>query len=549
MNSVYRKTVLSLAASIMTLGLVACGGNDDAAAPTPAPAPAPAPASVSVGDTVALTLSGKIISFNRAAPATLVGSVNVTGLAAGETLLGIDYRPADGKLYAMGSAGNIYTVAPETGVATKTASWKAAAGDDNPFTALSGINFGVDFNPAADRLRVVSDTGLDLRINVETGDTITDGTISLPFGNASISAVAYTNSFAGTTTTQLYDLDVGAGLLHLQDPPNNGTLMSGLPLGVVATAANGFDIDAKSNTGYAALTVNGTTSLYTVSLSTGAATVVAGGAVAGGEALRGLALKQAANPSVIGLTADNRLIAFNPATPNTITSTLPVTGLGAGEKLIGIDYRPSNGMLYALANGARLYTIDPATGAATFRSSLAADAADTTAPYVFLQGVTFSVDFNPVADRLRVISNTGQNLRINVDTGATTTDGEINRAAPASIIAGAYTNSFAGTTTTALYDFDDNLDVLSLQNPPNNGTLVDVGALGVAISGMAAFDIAGGSNGLALAALRTGATGPTALYSVSLTTGAATLYRGLAADAALIGGASGAALIDLAIRY
>ncbi len=542
----YRKTVLSLAASILTLGLAACGGDDGPVAATPAPAPAPAPAPVAVGDTVALTLSGKIISFNRAAPATLVGTVSVTGLAAGETLLGIDYRPADGKLYALSSTGGIYTVAPETGAATKTATLKAATGD--AFTALSGANFGVDFNPAADRLRVVSDTGQDLRINVATGDTISDGTISLPFGNASISAVAYTNSFGGTTTTQLYDIDVGSGLLHLQNPPNSGTLMTGLPLGVTATAVNGFDIDAKTNTGYAALTVGGTTSLYTINLTTGAATAVAGGAVAGGEALRGLALKQAANPTAIGLTAANQLLTFNPATPNTTTTTA-VTGLSAGDTLLGVDFRPANGMLYGVANGGRLYTIDPTTGVATFKTALSAAADDTTAPYTSIMGKITVVDFNPLADRLRVLTSTGQNLRINVDTGATTTDGDINRAAPASILAGAYTNSYAGTTSTALYNLDDNLDVLSLQNPPNNGTLADVGPLGVAISGMAAFDIAGGANGLALAALRTGAAGPTTLYTVSLTTGAATLYPGLTADTARIGGASGVPLIDLAIRY
>ncbi len=76
-----------------------------------------------------------------------------------------------------------------------------------------------------------------------------------------------------------------------------------------------------------------------------------------------------------------------------------------------------------------------------------------------------------------------------------------------------------------------------------------VGPLGVDIGGSAAFDIGGGSNGLALAALRTGTTGPFSLYSVSLTTGAATLYRALAAGAAQIGGAAGPALIDLAITF
>lgn len=540
----HRKTLLATVAVLALGGLAACGGGGGDAAPS-------APQPVAVGDTIALTASGRIVSFNRAAPATLVGAVSVTGLASGETLLGIDIRPADGLLYALGSAGNLYTIAPSTGVATLRVALRAAAGDDNPFTALVGDSFAVDFNPAADRLRVIGNLGQNLRINVTNGDTITDGLIAPAGGGAAtISAGAYTNSFAGTTTTQLFDLDVVAGTLHLQDPPNNGTLAAGLPLGVTATAANGFDIDARNNTGYAALTVGGTTSLYTINLATGAATAVAGGAIAGGEAIRGLALMQPAAPTAIGLTSDNRLLAFNPAAPNTITSTTTITGLQTGEVILGIDVRPSNGLLYALATGGRLYTVDPATGAATFRVALAADPADATAPYSGLASNALSVDFNPAADRLRVIAATGQSLRINVDTGLTTTDGDINRAGAApSVLAAAYTNSFAGTTTTVLFDLEANSDVLAIQNPPNNGTLVDVGALGLDITGSGGFDIAGGGNGLALAALRVGTTGPMSLYAVNLTTGAASFYRGLAADAAQIGGAGGVALIDLAIRF
>ena len=122
-----------------------------------------------------------------------------------------------------------------------------------------------------------------------------------------------------------------------------------------------------------------------------------------------------------------------------------------------------------------------------------------------------------------------------------------------SVSAAAYINSFAGTGATALFDLDAASDVLAQQNPPNNGTLIDLGPLGIDIAGAAGFDIAGGGNGLVLAALRAGTTsGPFTLYTVSLTTGAATLYRNTSGDASqsLIGGASGpTTLIDLAIRF
>lgn len=547
----FQKTPLACALAL-AVGLSACGGGGGDDSPAPG---------VPVGDTVALTVSGKLVSFNRATPASQVGTATVTGLVGSETLLGIDVRPADGKLYGLGSNGNIYTIDPATGTATQKSLLKPAAGDDNPFTALAGTSFAVDFNPAADRLRVIGDTGQSLRINVDTGDAITDGAINP--ATTRVTAAAYTNSFDGTTSTQLFDLDVAAGLLHLQDPPNDGTVKAGVALGITADAVNGFDIDARTNTGYAALRVGSETALYSINLAatTGAATRI--GVIAGGEAIRGLALAGARAPAAIALTADNRLAAFDPKSPNTITSTTAITGLGAGESVLGIDFRPKDGLLYALASGGKLYTVDPASGAATLRATLTADSTDATAPYAGLTGTAFSVDFNPAADRLRVIGNDGQNLRIVVETattggttvtaGRTITDGVINRAAgAASVVAAAYTNSFDGTTATMLYDLEQNTDQLALQNPPNDGTLVNVGPLGLNIASSAGFDIGGGGNGLALAALRAGATGPFTLYTVSLTTGAATLYRNTSGNAgqSQIGGGSGPAnLIDLAIRF
>lgn len=93
--------------------LAACDPQDDGSTPEPEP-----PAAQQVGDVVALTASGKLVSFNRAEPKTLVGSVAVTGLPSGESLLGIDDRPADSALYGLTSGGKIVTLEPDTGVAT-----------------------------------------------------------------------------------------------------------------------------------------------------------------------------------------------------------------------------------------------------------------------------------------------------------------------------------------------------------------------------------------------------------------------------------------------
>jgi hypothetical protein len=534
-------------ASSIALALAACGGDDNDM-PAQDPVPAPAPPVMTAGDVFAITVSNKLVSFNRDAPATIRTSVAVSGLQSAENLLGIDFRPTDGLLYAVGSSGRIYTINTATGAATVKSTLSADATDTTlPFTSLAGTDFGVDFNPVADRLRVVSNTGQSLRINVDSGATTTDGAINGGTANA-VTASAYTNSFAGTASTTLYALDATNDTLYVQNPPNNGTLSLPVALGVDGGAANGMDIDAATNTAYAVMKVGDTRNLYAINLAATSAPATGLGALNVTEDIRGIALRPAAAPMAYGLTDDGRLLAFKTATPNTIDATLTVTGLNGGETLRGIDFRPKDGLLYGLTSAARIVTIDTGTGATTVKATLAADAADTTAPYTGVVGTAFAVDFNPVADRLRVIGDGGQNLRINVDTGATTTDGAINRSgATPFVTAGAYTNSYAGTTSTTLYDIDGASASLALQNPPNDGTLALVGPLGVAVVGDAGMDIAGGANGLVLAALRTSVGGPSSLYRIDLATGAATLVNGAATPAASAIGNGQVGLRDIAI--
>jgi len=533
--------------SAVALALAACGSSNHHDDDTPAPTPTPPV--MTAGDVFALTASNKLVSFNRDAPGTVRTNMAITGLQSGENLLGIDFRPADGQLYALGSSGRIYTINTASGAATMKSMLAADAADTTaPFTALAGTDFGVDFNPQADRLRVVSNTGLNLRINVDSGATTTDGTINGGAANAAVTAGAYTNSFAGTASTSLYVLDTASDTLYLQNPPNNGTLSQPLALGVDAGAVNGMDIDARTNTGYAVLTVGGARNLYSINLAATSSPATSLGAVGISEDIRGLALRTPQAPVVLGLGDDGRLHSFKPGTPNTIDASVAIGGLNAGETLLGIDVRPKDGLLYGITSAARIVTIDPATGVATAKATLAADAADTTLPYAGLVGAAFAVDFNPVADRLRVIGDGGQNLRINVDTGATTTDGAINRAgAMPMVTAGAYTNSYAGATATTLYDIDGASASLAMQNPPNDGVLANVGALGVAAMGDNGMDIAGGANGLVLAALRTAVNGPSSLYRIDLATGAATLANGSTDPAASRIGGGQVGLRDIAI--
>ncbi|NHZ34245.1 DUF4394 domain-containing protein [Massilia rubra] len=533
-----------LLASAIAMTLAACGSDDDSPA---APPPVVVQPVVEAGDTVMLTASGRIVSLN--ADLTVRTNVALSGLQASETLLGIDFRPLDGQLYGVGSSGRIYTINPSTGAASLRSTLVADAADTSaPFTTLAGADFAVDFNPVADRLRVVSDTGQNLRINVDSGASTTDGNINGGPATAKITAAAYTNAFAGASGTTLFVIDAAGSTLYTQNPPNNGVLSVPVALGVTASAVGGFDIDARNNRGLALLTVGGKAGLYAINLAATAnpATLVAALDLA--DTVKGLAVRTPAAPVVLGLTDGAHLVSFKPQTPAKFDTDVAITGMNSGEKLLGFDIRPKDGMLYGITSSARIVTIDTNTGVATARATLAVDVADLTLPFSAISGSAFTVDFNPVADRLRVVADSGQSLRINVDTGATTTDGAINRAGAAPVVtAGAYTNSFAGATATMLFVLDSASDNLALQNPPNDGTLTNIGALGVDAMGAGGMDIAGGANGLVLAALRSAGTGPATLYRVDVATGAAAPFNGTANPATSVIGPGGVAVLDIAV--
>ncbi|HVE49218.1 MAG TPA: DUF4394 domain-containing protein [Casimicrobiaceae bacterium] len=238
-----------------------------------------------------------------------------------------------------------------------------------------------------------------------------------------------------------------------------------------------------------------------------------------------------------GLTTANALITFDSATPGAVTAPVAITGLQVGETLVGIDFRPATGGLYGVGNASLLYLINPITGAATQVGATGQFA---------VNGTAFGFDFNPTVDRIRLTSNNDQNLRLNPDNGAlAATDtllayaaADPNAAANPNVVGSAYTNNFAGATTTTLYDIDSFLDILVTQIPPNSGTLNTVGSLGFNTSDLVGFDISG-LTGRAFASLTAPSASSSQLFAINLTTGAAVLVgtvgggvplRGLAAS-------------------
>ena len=247
------------------------------------------------------TIGNSLVRFDSASPGTINSTVTVTGLAAGATLRGIDFRPVDGLLYGMSSDSRLYTINLSTGVAT-------AIGPGGGFL-LNGTTFGFDFNPVPDRIRVTSDTEQNLRLNPNTGAlAATDaalayaGTDPNAAANPNIVGSAYTNSFSGATTTTLFGIDSALDILVTQAPPNAGTLNTVGSLGFNTSDQVGFDIFFFDNRAFASLTTPGAfSSLFSINLATGAATSI--GAIGSNLTIADIAIQQVPEPGTMALLA------------------------------------------------------------------------------------------------------------------------------------------------------------------------------------------------------------------------------------------------------
>lgn len=204
---------------------------------------------------------------------------------------------------------------------------------------------------------------------------------------------------------------------------------------------------------------------------------------AGAPMLRGAAPGEGGDSYAI--TSSNRIISFDGATGE-IAYSMDIIGLGGDDRIVGADFRPADAKLYALARSGRIYAFDLRRAALVMRATLKADPNDTSGPFTELEGEAFGVNFNPVSDQLRIIGSSGQNLRVNVDTGEATTDTPLERGA-AFLPAATYSNAFAEACRTQLLVLDRSSGELFLQDPPNAGTLSPLTTLaGVAEAGLGA---------------------------------------------------------------
>ncbi|GGX63305.1 DUF4394 domain-containing protein [Streptomyces fructofermentans] len=219
--------------------------------------------------TVGLTTDQRLVAFRTQTPGETWNLGRITGLRGDDRLVGIDFRVQDKRLYGVGNRGGVYTVS----------SAAKAVKASQLTVGLSGRNFGVDFNPAADRLRVISDNGQNLRHRLDApgvrGATVADIALTNstrpPSRATGVSGAAYTNNDLDPATgTTLFDIDTLNDRVSLQYPANAGTLAPIGTLGVNAGPAAGFDIFHKpkdgTNSGFAALKTGGAYRFYRIDL-------------------------------------------------------------------------------------------------------------------------------------------------------------------------------------------------------------------------------------------------------------------------------------------
>ena len=511
-----------------------------------------------------LTSDGKLVSFQATLPSVITTNVAISGLNTGQAIIGLDVRPATGELFGMGynsttDSVSVYVLNPTTGVATpKSTTIK--------LTGLGSV-VGFDFNPTVDRIRVVSKNKGSYRLNPNTGGlAATDSTLRYAAADvnagkmAGASACAYTNSYIGTTGTQLFTFDETQNVIALQNPPNDGILntqmaFSGLPIGSVLSDLDIFtDPNSFVSTTFAAVKTGAVDALYTVNIATGAFTLVGNL----GAAVTDIAVAINRNTPALqgnlayGLTFTGgntsfNFLKFDTKNPSYIRSSQVITGLKTGQNIMGLDVRPQDEKIYALGyrstdSVATIYTLNDTTAA------LSVFAGADSLKLALTGAVTF--DFNPSANRLRIMSATNQNnyrlnltvnpVTVTIDTSLTYKTTDVNNGKTPVVIAGAYTNSFSGATATQLFDIDANLNNFVNQNTANGGFLNTVGALGLTLDpidltvDLDIFSTKTPSVDTAfLMANITGSGGFDNLYTVNIATGAASLVGRIGAGIAM----------------
>jgi hypothetical protein len=296
--------------------------------------------------------NNSLVRFASDNPAS-VTSIAIAGLVGGDTIVGLDFRPITGELFALGSGSRIYVLNPVTGVATQR-------GTDGQFTLPPGQSFGFEFIPVSDLMRVISDAEQNFRLSPQTGSRpggINDTVLAYVSGdpgfglNVDAGGAAYTNSFFGAFVTTLYNIDTARNVLARQGSltgfptsADSGQLVTVGPLGINPTddltrANTAFDIFSPLpgvNVPFAALTTNGTSStLYKINLVSGAAAPV--GVIGGATPILVRALTAAPAGSLEFSAPTYSVGESGPV------ATITINRLRGSQGIVTVQFTTSNG--------------------------------------------------------------------------------------------------------------------------------------------------------------------------------------------------------------
>ncbi len=498
-----------------------------------------------------ITGSNQLLTFDASNPMFVRSLTAIAGLGSGQVVVGSDVRPSTGELFAVGynAAGptvQLYILNKNTAAATPVGAALAL----NLGSGTAGI--GVDFNPVTDRLRLTTTTNAGYLLNPDDGTSTAVAALAYASGDVAASqtpalgAGAFTNSYLASPGTTFFGIDEVRNSL-VRQPNGSGALTTVGSTGLAVVAATAlqdldilFDATAQTNTAYLAANPGGQTysNFYTLNTATGTPTLV--GSIGLGVPVRDIAASIVL-PNVPILVqgtllygiSTQYLVSFDSALPGTLRSVLAYSGIASGQSIVGADFRPATGQLYVLGYNAgtgqgQLYILDTGTGVAAPVGGLHPLNLGTTAAPAHV-----GFDFNPLQDRIRVVASTTRaDYRLSPTDGSVVTDrllayasGDSGAGQLPAVGAAAYSGN--STSATVLYDYDEARNALVTQNG-TTAALTTVGLSGLSVNAAVdtELDIVYNSLMMANTAYLEAAPAGTAnasLYTVDLTTGAATL--------------------------
>lgn len=471
---------------------------------------------------LALTADNKILMISSPnVPSIVSGPYTITGISSGQEIIGIDFRPSSGRLYALAydasvSKAQLYTLADNGKTYT--------AVPVNIYTTMElgpGNGIGFDFDPTYDNhITVTGRNGALYILDADNGTIAFTGYSKIDYTNGDaarnlpiVTAIAYTGNFFGTDSTVLIGFDASNNSI-VQFNENNPQLIrtigsTGLPyiLGEDAGMDSYYDTATRLNRTYLVTRSSAGSALYGVT-STG--TLINIGTIGRGNFnIRDIAVEvshrvpdEIDGPLVIGLSMNKRnLLLFDSEHPGIIRDVKHIAGITPGQSIIAIDFRPADNMLYGFGYNYsndlyQLYRIDIGSGGAS--------AVNTTPYQLGLANTTdatnIGFDFNPVNDRIKVTAARGFNIRIDPNTGGIGINDSIIHYAASDVNSGnianvftlAYTNSynFAGNTQLLGIDYNTASYVEFLQASATIKTNVNLSdQIGSGINANAALDV------------------------------------------------------------